>query len=100
MATKVAMYFSYKNFLFVISRLSSIILTKISYLAQGVSVSEIFPNLHHSLMSVYDLSYFIQGGAPLLCFLQNISQIAPMVLEKKSFYFFLPFMGMTAILNV
>ena len=51
MATEVVMI-SYKNFIYVISTLSSIILSKINDLAQRVHVSEIlhhFPNLPHPL---------------------------------------------------
>ena len=58
MATKVVMI-SYKNFIYVISTLSSIILSKISDLAQSVHVSEIlhhFPNYPTCLRPVYDTS--------------------------------------------
>ena len=34
-----------------------------------------------------------------ICFMQNISLIGTVVLEKKSFERFLPYMGMAAILN-
>ena len=34
-----------------------------------------------------------------ICFTQNISLIGTVVLEKKSFERFLPYMGMAAILN-
>ena len=58
MATKVVMI-SFKNFIYVIRTLSSIIPSKINDLAQRVHVSEIlhhFPNLPHPLKSVYDPS--------------------------------------------
>ena len=58
MATKVVMI-SYKNFIYVISTMSSKIWSKINDLAQRVHVYQIlhqFPNLPHPLRSVYDPS--------------------------------------------
>ena len=71
MATKVVMI-SYKNFIYVISTLSSIILSKINDLAQRVHESEIlhhFPNLPNPVkVGLYsirtDFIYFIYGSAP------------------------------------
>ena len=70
MATKVVMI-SYKNFIYVISTLSSIILSKINDLAQRVHVSEIlhhFPNLPHPHKvggrTTYDRRWTDNGGFP------------------------------------
>ena len=52
--------------------------------------------------SVYDptgMSLAIHIGRCPICFLQNISQTGQVVLEKKSFEWFLPYMAMTATLN-
>ena len=43
--------------------------------------------------------YLFYIGKSPICFMQNISQISPVVLEKKLSEWFLPSMGMTAILN-
>ena len=53
--------------------------------------------------SVYDptgmiLAILYSKSCPI-CFMQNISLIGTVVLEKKSFELFLPYMGMAAILN-
>ena len=52
--------------------------------------------------SVYDPTRMIlailYNRCPI-CFMQNISLIGTVVLEKKSFEQFLPYMGMAAILN-
>ena len=104
MATIVVMI-SYKNFIYVISTLSSGILSKMNYLAQMVHVSEIlhhFPIYPTHLRSVYDPSrlilLFYIGKCPI-CSMQNISQISPVVLKKKLSEWFLPYMELMAILN-
>ena len=66
----------------------------------NLNFSKIYPA--HST-SLYDLAGMILPSYIDRChiyFLQNISRIGPVVLEKKSFEWFLPFyMGMVAILN-
>ena len=61
-----------------------------------------FPTLPHPLISVYDptgmILAILYSKVPI-CFMQNISLIGAVVLEKKSFERFLPYMGMAAILN-
>ena len=79
---------------------------KISFLAQRVDVSEIlrhFPQIYHThSRSVNDLTKIILSFSyrkvPHML-PANISQIGLVVLEKKSFEWFLPHMGMAAILN-
>ena len=99
-------FYYYKNFIYVISTLSSIILSKINDLAQRVHVSEIlhyFPNLPHPLkvnLSSKWIVLSIHIGKCPICVMQIISQIGPVILEKKSFECFLPYMGMMAILNL
>ena len=94
---KLPIYF-HKNLIYLISILSSIFLWKISYLAQRVHVSEIlrhFPKLPNPLkVSLWsnrnDLSYSYRCP---ICFTQNISQIGPVVLEKKLFECFFTIYG-------
>ena len=95
-----------KNFIYVIRTLSLIFLWKINFLAQRVHVSEIFiifsnftPPTQGQIMIRPDwVSLFYIGRCPI-CFMQNISLIGTVVLEKKSFKRFLPYMGMAAIWN-
>ena len=47
----------------------------------------------------WTLSFKSPDSPPCICFMQNINLIGTVVLEKKSFERFLPYMGMTAILN-
>ena len=79
-------------------------LWKFSWLALKVHSSETwrpFPYLPTRLRSVYHPNRIIIAilywGCPI-CFLQNISEIGPLSLKKKSFDF-LQYVGMTAILN-
>ena len=95
----------HKN-LYVIRTLFLIFLWKISFLAQRVHVPEILRHFSqfyptHSRL-VYDptgtiLAIYI-GRCPI-CFLQNISLIRLVVLEKKIFEGFLPYLALAAILN-
>ena len=80
----------HKNFIHVIRTLSLIFLWKISFLAQRVHVSEFlrhFPQFYptHSRL-VYNptgmILAILMGRCPI-CFLQNISLIRLVVLEKK-----------------
>ena len=82
----------HKNFIYVIRTLSLIFLWKINFLAQRVHVLEILRHFSQfyptHLRLVYDptgtiLAIFM-GRCPI-CFLQNISLIRLVVLEKKIF---------------
>ena len=93
----------HKNFIYVIRTLSLLFLWKISFLAQRVHVSEIlchFSKLYptHSRL-VYDptgtILAILYNEAPHML-PANISLIRLVVLEKKSFKWFLPYMGMAA----
>ena len=96
----------HKNFIYVIRTLSLIFLWKISFLAQRVHVpeslrhfSQLYPT--HSRL-VYDPTRTIlaiyMARCPI-CFLHNINLIHQVVLGKKSFEWFFPYMGMAAIFN-
>ena len=75
---------------------------KISFLDQRVLYVIFFQNYTTHSRSVYDpigmmLAIFYKEVSHM--FLQNISQIGPVVLEKKSFEWLLPYIGIAAILN-
>ena len=63
----------------------------------------IFPNFTPPTQGLFmiqpeQFKLFYLARCPI-CFPQNISLIQPVVLEKKIFERFLPYMGMAAILN-
>ena len=84
----------HKIFIYVIRTLSLIFLWKISFLAQKVHVLEILR--HFSQPYPTQSRYIFYIARCPICFLQNISLIGLVVLEKKSFKWFLPYMGMAA----
>ena len=75
-------------------------ITVLGYLhKQGArSDSKLITEFKKIFAEYYVAQLFYIGRCPI-CFMQNINQIGPMVLEEKSFRWFLPYMGMTAILN-
>ena len=82
----------FKNILFTI--------TVLGYLHQpgARSDSKLIAELIFFLLNTMSHRLFYIGRCPI-CFMQNIKQTGPMVLEKKSFEWFLPYMDMTTILN-
>ena len=60
---------------------------------------QFYPTLSRSVYDPTDMILAILYKRCLICFMQNIRLIGTVVLEKKSFERFLPYMGMAAILN-
>ena len=74
-------------------------ITVLRYLHQqgALSDSKLMTEFKEIFADYYVVSAIL-GRCPI-CFIQNINRIGPMVLVKKSFEWFLPYMDMTAILN-